>query len=255
MANQVSTVLPSGNFGGQMFLLLQIHTRIMVISLKLLLHHKMFLVLLLVVFICKLVHRLPCLNVPYLRLNVSSYLIFLKKISTSRSGNGTQATHQVASVIAPASSIQPITRSTSSSPSYSSNFSGNQHWIQPNFSQSIFSAQVVDRHAYKSNDWIIDIEAIDHMVQSVSQHTSITSIVQSCIYLPNGEEALVTHIGTMQISSTLTLTRVLCVPSFSFNLISISKLTKNLYCCLFFFFFLKLLFHPRPCSMEHDWSR
>ena len=75
------------------------------------------------------------------------------------------------------------------------------------------------------------------MVQSVSQHTSITSIVQSCIYLPNGEEALVTHIGTMQISSTLTLTRVLCVPSFSFNLISISKLTKNLYCCLFFFFF------------------
>ena len=159
----------------------------------------------------------------------------MKKNSASKSGNGTQATHQVASVMAPASSIQPITPSTSSSPSYSSNFSGNQHWIPPNFSHSIFSTQVVDRHAYKSNDWIIDIEAIDHMVHSVSQHTSITSIVQSCIYLPNGEEALVTHIGTMQISSTLILTGVLCVPSFSFNLISVSKLTKNLYCCLFFF--------------------
>ena len=115
-------------------------------------------------------------------------LNFLKKNSASKSGNGTQATHQVASVMAPASSIQPITRSTSSSPSYSSNFSGNQHWIQPNFSHSIFSAQVVDRHAYKSNDWIIDTEAIDHMVQSVSQHTSITSIVQSCIYLPMGKK-------------------------------------------------------------------
>lgn len=76
MANQVSIVLPSGNIGGQMFLLLQIHTRIMILSLKLLLHHRMFLVFLLVVFLCKLVHRLPYLNVPYLRLNVSSYLIF-----------------------------------------------------------------------------------------------------------------------------------------------------------------------------------
>ena len=90
--------------------------------------------------------------------------------------------------MAPASSIQPIAPSTSSSPSYSSNFSGNQHWIPPNFSHSIFSAQVVDRHAYKSNDWIIDTGATDHMVHSVSQHTSINSIVQSCIYLPMGKK-------------------------------------------------------------------
>ena len=68
----------------------------------------------------------------------------------------------------------------------------------------------------------------------VSLLTFVTSIVQFCVYLPNGEEALVTHIGTVQISSTLTLTRVLCVPSFNFNLIFISKLTKSLYCCLLF---------------------
>jgi len=53
------------------------------------------------------------------------------------------------------------------------------------------------------------------VVHFVSQLTSVTSIVQSCVYLPNEEEALVTHIGTVQISSTLTLTGVLFVPSVS----------------------------------------
>jgi hypothetical protein len=43
-----------------------------------------------------------------------------------------------------------------------------------------------------------------------------------------------THIGTVQISATLTLTNVLCVPSFSFNLISVSKLISVLRCCLIF---------------------
>ena len=62
---------------------------------------------------------------------------------------------------------------------------------------------------------ILDIGVIDHMVHSASQLTTITSIVQSCVFLPNGEQALVTHIGTVQVSSNLTLIDVLCVPSFS----------------------------------------
>ena len=72
------------------------------------------------------------------------------------------------------------------------------------------------------------------MVRFVSQLTSITSIVYTFVYLPNGEQALVTHIGTVTISSTLILTDVLCVPSFTFNLISVSKLIKSLCCCLIF---------------------
>ena len=62
---------------------------------------------------------------------------------------------------------------------------------------------------------ILDIGVIDHMVHSASQLTTITSIVQSCVFLPNGEQALVTHIDTVQVSSNLTLIDVLCVPSFS----------------------------------------
>ena len=161
-------------------------------------------------------------------------LNFLKLYSTSGSSNGTQTLHKAASVMASVVSAQSLTASSSTTPSCSSNFSGNPYWIPPNLSHSIFSAQVVNRHACKSNDRIIDIGAPDHMVHSIPQLTSITSVVQSCVYLPNGEEALVTHIGTVQISSTLTLTGALCVPSFNFNLIYVSKLTKDLYCCFIF---------------------
>ena len=56
------------------------------------------------------------------------------------------------------------------------------------------------------------------MVHSMAQLTTITFVVQSCVYLPNGEQAIVKH-GTVQTSSTLTLTGISCVPSFSFNLI------------------------------------
>ena len=60
------------------------------------------------------------------------------------------------------------------------------------------------------------------MVHSITKFTTITSIVQTCVYLTNGEEALVTHVGIVQVSSTLNLIDVLCVPSFSFNLIPVS---------------------------------
>ena len=125
--------------------------------------------------------------------------------------------------------------SSFNSASISSNFSGNPFWIPPNFSHFVFSAQVVDRTVFKSDSWIIDTGATDHMVHSVSQFTTITSIVNTYVYLPNGDQALVTHVGIVHISSTLVLKDVLCVPSFGFNLISVSKLTKTLFCCLIFF--------------------
>ena len=60
------------------------------------------------------------------------------------------------------------------------------------------------------------------MVHSVSCLTTITSTINTYVYLPNGERALVTHIGTVHISETLVLYGVLCVPSFTFNLILVS---------------------------------
>ena len=72
--------------------------------------------------------------------------------------------------------------STSSS---SSNFLGNPFLIPPNFTYSIFSAQVIDRQCFKFNSWIIDTRATDHMVHSVSQLTTIvTTPPQLCRYCP-----------------------------------------------------------------------
>ena len=72
------------------------------------------------------------------------------------------------------------------------------------------------------------------MVHSLTFFTLITSIVRIYVRLPNGDMAKVTHIGTMQLSPTLTLENVLCIPTFSFNLISINKLTQHPSCCCIF---------------------
>jgi hypothetical protein len=93
------------------------------------------------------------------------------------------------------------------------------------------------------------------MVCSVSYLTSITSIVSKSVKLPNGKYASVTHIGTVKITETLILTDVLCVPSFSVNLISVSKLIKFLHCCIIFcanFCFIQLLSNWTTIGMGRE---
>ena len=106
--------------------------------------------------------------------------------------------------------------------------SGNHsnHLFNPSFQHSIFSARKVDRTTFNGSNWVIDIGTTDHMVHFVSCFASITTILNTFVNLPNGESALVTHIGTVEISTKLVLHNVLCVPSFTFNLLSISKLAK-----------------------------
>ena len=73
------------------------------------------------------------------------------------------------------------------------------------------------------------------MIHSISYYISITATLNTHVHLPNGEIALVTQIGTVQISEKLVLHNVLCVPSFSFNLTSVSQIAKSTPCCLIFF--------------------
>ena len=98
---------------------------------------------------------------------------------------------------------------------------------------SVFSSQI-DTSKLSSINWILDIKATDHMVHSIHYYTSITSVVQISVRLPNGDMAKVTHIGTVRLTSILILENVPCIPSFSFNLVSISKLTQSPSCyCIF----------------------
>ncbi|KAG6678549.1 hypothetical protein I3842_14G086500 [Carya illinoinensis] len=82
--------------------------------------------------------------------------------------------------------------------------------------------------------WIIDTGATDHMVCSTSYLDELAPCTQTFVQLPNGTKAQVTHIGTVRLSDFLILTGVLCVPSFTFNLISVSKLTQKPDISLFF---------------------
>ena len=96
---------------------------------------------------------------------------------------------------------------------------------------------------HKKTHWVIDTGATDHMICCTSSFTSITSIVSKFVKLPNGQFASVTHIGTVRISDSFVLTDVLCIPSFSFNLISVSKLINTLQCCV--------IFLPKFCFIQH----
>lgn len=82
--------------------------------------------------------------------------------------------------------------------------------------------------------WIIDIGATDHMVCSTSFFISITCTTQAYVQVPNKTQAKVTHVGTVKIFKSLILTDVFCIPTFTFNLISASKLTHSFSLCLIF---------------------
>jgi len=100
-----------------------------------------------------------------------------------------------------------------------------QHFIFPN---------PIKRTTCGNETWVSDIGATCHIVHSITLFTLITSSTSTFIQLPNGKRATITHIGTIQVTTTLKLENVLCVPSFSFNLISVTKLTKTLSWCFVF---------------------
>ena len=99
---------------------------------------------------------------------------------------------------------------------------------------SVFSAKVVNRRAFGVETWVINTGATDHIVCSKHLLTSFSEISHTVVGLPNGESTIVTHVGTIKLSSHITLTNVLCALSFSFNLLYVSALTHSQSLCLVF---------------------
>ncbi|KAI4299932.1 hypothetical protein L6164_033352 [Bauhinia variegata] len=101
------------------------------------------------------------------------------------------------------------------------------------------------------NYWVIDTGATDHFICTPHLFSKSTTVNNSYVQLPNGTKAQVTHIGQVRLSHHITLHNVLLVPSFSYNLLSASKLTnsgENCPCCS-----TTSLFSPGPLKMEDDW--
>lgn len=88
----------------------------------------------------------------------------------------------------------------------------------------------------KSHDWIMNTRATNPIMPDLSSLSNVSIYRGSAnIQLPNGEVARVTHLGSCTLGTEKRLERVLRVPYFKFNLVSISRLTKNLKCYVTFF--------------------
>jgi len=124
--------------------------------------------------------------------------------------------------VAPPSSQTPPNSKTSITPS--------------KMSSKIMLCNDIPADFLKSNNisWIIDSGATDHMVCSPSFFTSNIAEVSYRVSLPNKTFVSATHLGNIQLTDKIALDYVLCIPSFSFNLISVKRLTENLNCCLVF---------------------
>ncbi|CAN1754083.1 Retrovirus-related Pol polyprotein from transposon TNT 1-94 [Linum perenne] len=100
--------------------------------------------------------------------------------------------------------------------------------------------------SYKHKDldavWILDTGASDHICCTFECLLNPKPVVGVYVYLPNSSRVLVSHIGSVKLPIGLTLHNVLFVPSFGFNLVSISKLTHDLR--------VSLLFKSRVCHIQ-----
>ena len=88
---------------------------------------------------------------------------------------------------------------------------------------------------HSSTPWILDTRASNHISGNKDFFSSLTfSSPLLTITLANGSQTIAKGIGSTCPLPSLPLKSILYVPDFSFNLISISKLTRDLHCVLTF---------------------
>ncbi|KAI3700839.1 hypothetical protein L2E82_45478 [Cichorium intybus] len=94
------------------------------------------------------------------------------------------------------------------------------------FASNVYkSSSYLKRHI----SFIIDSGATDHMCSNPNLFLSMTQFSQPhTIGLPNGFSLIVSHYGDVRVHDSILLQHVLYVPSFKFNLVSVTKLTKKL---------------------------
>ena len=132
--------------------------------------------------------------------------------------------------------LQPHESSTATSPSANQIQSTLHFSISSNMSSIPLCLSTCTHNLCKPRNipWIIDTGATNHMTCSTSCFTNINASISYSLKLPNGHNVPVTHTGTIQLTKSILLADVLCVPSFSFNLLSTKKLSTFLTYYLFF---------------------
>ncbi|GAA0141525.1 hypothetical protein LIER_02651 [Lithospermum erythrorhizon] len=82
--------------------------------------------------------------------------------------------------------------------------------------------------------WIIDTGASHHVTGNYSSLSHLTTVAQCSIGLPNGHLAMATMEGRVLLPGGLVLHRVLYVPNFYCNFLSVPQLTADSNCHLRF---------------------
>jgi len=80
--------------------------------------------------------------------------------------------------------------------------------------------------------WILDSGATNHISSEPNFLTHTTLPTIPLVNLPTGSTAPITATGNVNFNKDITLQNVLCVPSFHLNLMSASRLTNALNCCV-----------------------
>lgn len=80
---------------------------------------------------------------------------------------------------------------------------------------------------YSQPVWILDSGATHHITCSLEYFEICHRTQGISVKLPNGETVCVTHIGQIRLNKNVVLQNVLYIPSFAFNIISVSRLTKQ----------------------------
>ncbi|OIT39259.1 hypothetical protein A4A49_59468, partial [Nicotiana attenuata] len=86
--------------------------------------------------------------------------------------------------------------------------------------------------------WIIDIGATNHMVGNSNMLTELnkeSNLKGGNVHLRNGNVVSIENTWKSRIFKNQDLQNVLHIPDFKFNHLSVSKLTKELMCCVAFF--------------------
>ena len=100
-----------------------------------------------------------------------------------------------------------------------------------------------------TKSWILDSGATNHFASDSQFFTHTSSSFIPNVNLPTVLTAPISSTGTIKFNDNIILKDVLCVPSFNLNLMSVSKITSSLNCCVVFTRFADLITNHNNCSI------
>ncbi|KAJ9558572.1 hypothetical protein OSB04_013186 [Centaurea solstitialis] len=87
-----------------------------------------------------------------------------------------------------------------------------------------------------TSEWVIDSGASDHMTGNPTLFSTFDKYMSpSYVTIADGSASFVLGPGTIELTPSVSLSYVLSLPKFSFNLLSVSRITRALNCSVEFF--------------------